>query len=111
MGTSLGQADAGRYTCQVSNKFGHVAHSANVVVSGTESENESSSGGELDDTFRRAARRLHRLFRTKGPDQRDPTPQPQCPLGLPAQWYLAVCRLSGLLGAPQGWIRQALIQL
>ncbi|XP_040097221.1 obscurin isoform X4 [Oryx dammah] len=65
--TSLGRADAGRYTCQVSNKFGHVAHSANVVVSGTESENESSSGGELDDTFRRAARRLHRLFRTKGP--------------------------------------------
>ncbi|XDA76184.1 hypothetical protein R6Z07M_006299 [Ovis aries] len=65
--TSLGRADAGRYTCQVSNKFGHVAHSANVVVSGTESETESSSGGELDDTFRRAARRLHRLFRTKGP--------------------------------------------
>uniref|UniRef100_A0AC11DT69 Obscurin, cytoskeletal calmodulin and titin-interacting RhoGEF n=1 Tax=Ovis aries TaxID=9940 RepID=A0AC11DT69_SHEEP len=65
--TSLGRADAGRYTCQVSNKFGHMAHSANVVVSGTESETESSSGGELDDTFRRAARRLHRLFRTKGP--------------------------------------------
>uniref|UniRef100_A0A8W4FJQ6 non-specific serine/threonine protein kinase n=1 Tax=Sus scrofa TaxID=9823 RepID=A0A8W4FJQ6_PIG len=65
--TSLGQADAGRYTCQVSNKFGRVAHSACVVVSGTESETESSSGGELDDTFRRAARRLHRLFRTKGP--------------------------------------------
>lgn len=43
--------------------------------------------------------------------QRDPTPQPQCPLGLPAQWYLAVCRLSGLLGAPQGWVRQALVQL
>ncbi|MXQ93370.1 hypothetical protein E5288_WYG021124 [Bos mutus] len=67
--TSLGRADAGRYTCQVSNKFGHVAHSATVVVSGTESENESSSGGELDDTFRRAARRLHRLFRTKGPEE------------------------------------------
>ncbi|KAB0360346.1 hypothetical protein FD754_004502 [Muntiacus muntjak] len=65
--TSLGRADAGRYTCQVSNKFGHVAHSASVAVSGTESENESSSGGELDDNFRRAARRLHRLFRTKGP--------------------------------------------
>ena len=46
-----------------------MAHSANVVVSGTESENESSSGGELDDTFRRAARRLHRLFRTKGPEE------------------------------------------
>ncbi|XP_064239759.1 obscurin-like isoform X1 [Aotus nancymaae] len=65
--TGLGRADAGRYTCQVSNKFGQVAHSACVVVSGTESEAESSSGGELDDTFRRAARRLHRLFRTKSP--------------------------------------------
>ncbi|XP_053428299.1 obscurin isoform X19 [Nycticebus coucang] len=65
--TGVGHADAGRYTCQVSNKFGHVAHSASVVVSGTESEAESSSGGELDDAFRRAARRLHRLFRTKSP--------------------------------------------
>uniref|UniRef100_A0A8C3YS51 Obscurin n=1 Tax=Catagonus wagneri TaxID=51154 RepID=A0A8C3YS51_9CETA len=64
--TSLGRADAGRYTCRVSNRFGHAAHSACVVVSGTESETESSSGGELDDSFRRAARRLHRLFRTKG---------------------------------------------
>ncbi|XP_076994026.1 obscurin-like isoform X3 [Tamandua tetradactyla] len=63
----LGHADAGRYTCQVSNKFGQVAHSAYMVVSGTESEAESSSGGELDDAFRRAARRLHRLFRAKGP--------------------------------------------
>lgn len=65
--TSLGRADAGHYTCQVSNKFGRVAHSACVVVSGMESETESSSGTELDDNFRRAARRLHRLFRTKGP--------------------------------------------
>ncbi|XP_050613036.1 obscurin isoform X35 [Macaca thibetana thibetana] len=65
--TGLGHADAGHYTCQVSNKFGQVAHSACVVVSGTESEAESSSGGELDDAFRRAARRLHRLFRTKSP--------------------------------------------
>ncbi|XP_057346837.1 obscurin isoform X19 [Manis pentadactyla] len=65
--TGLGHADAGHYTCQVSSRFGSVAHSACVVVSGTESEAESSSGGELDDTFRRAARRLHRLFRTKGP--------------------------------------------
>ncbi|XP_058286464.1 obscurin isoform X1 [Hylobates moloch] len=65
--TGLGHADAGRYTCQVSNKFGQVDHSACVVVSGTESEAESSSGGELDDAFRRAARRLHRLFRTKSP--------------------------------------------
>ncbi|XP_064451756.1 obscurin isoform X11 [Mirounga angustirostris] len=65
--TGLGRADAGRYTCQVSSKFGHVAHSACVVVSGTESEAESSSGGELDEAFRRAARRLHRLFHTKSP--------------------------------------------
>ncbi|XP_076712375.2 obscurin isoform X14 [Callospermophilus lateralis] len=65
--TGLGRADTGRYTCQVSNKFGCVSHSACVVVSGTESEAESSSGGELDDAFHRAARRLHRLFRTKGP--------------------------------------------
>ncbi|XP_070937948.1 obscurin isoform X26 [Macaca nemestrina] len=65
--TGLGHADAGHYTCQVSNKFGQVAHSACVVVSGTESEAESSSGGELDDAFRRAARRVHRLFRTKSP--------------------------------------------
>lgn len=65
--TGLGHTDAGCYTCQVSSKFGQVAHSACVVVSGTESEAESSSGSELDDAFRRAARRLHRLFRTKGP--------------------------------------------
>lgn len=65
--TGLGRADTGHYTCQVSTKFGCVSHSACVVVSGTESEAESSSGGELDDAFRRAARRLHRLFRTKSP--------------------------------------------
>ncbi|KAM4869513.1 LOW QUALITY PROTEIN: obscurin-like [Urocitellus parryii] len=65
--TGLGRADTGRYTCQVSNKFGCVSHNACVVVSGTESEAESSSGGELDDAFHRAARRLHWLFRTKGP--------------------------------------------
>lgn len=65
--TGLGPSDTGRYTCQVSSKFGRVSHSACVVVSGTESEAESSSGGELDDAFRRAARRLHRLFRTKSP--------------------------------------------
>nr|KAF6349259.1 hypothetical protein mMyoMyo1_011803 [Myotis myotis] len=63
----VGHADAGCYTCQVSSKFGCTVHSAHVAVSGTESEAESSSGGEVDDAFRRAARRLHRLFRTKGP--------------------------------------------
>ncbi|XP_033623906.1 obscurin isoform X2 [Fukomys damarensis] len=65
--TGLGHVDAGRYTCRVSSRFGQVSHSACVVVSGTESEAESSSGTELDEAFRRAARRLHRLFRTKGP--------------------------------------------
>ncbi|KAM6148397.1 obscurin [Erethizon dorsatum] len=65
--TGLGHTDAGFYTCRVSSKFGQVSHSACVVVSGTESEAESSSGTELDEAFRRAARRLHRLFRTKGP--------------------------------------------
>ncbi|CAO2643307.1 Obscn [Lemmus lemmus] len=65
--TGLGPTDTGRYTCQVSTKLSCVSHSACVVVSGTESEAESSSGGELDDAFRRAARRLHRLFRTKSP--------------------------------------------
>ncbi|XP_071075350.1 obscurin isoform X4 [Desmodus rotundus] len=65
--TGVGQADAGCYTCQVSSKFGCTVHSAHVVISGTESEAESSSGGELDDAFHRAARRLHHLFRTKGP--------------------------------------------
>ncbi|KAM4798266.1 LOW QUALITY PROTEIN: obscurin-like [Urocitellus parryii] len=65
--TGLGHADTGRYTCQVRTKFGCVSHSACVVVSGTESEAESSSGGELDDAFHRAAPHLHRLFRTKGP--------------------------------------------
>ncbi|XP_066122285.1 obscurin isoform X2 [Saccopteryx bilineata] len=64
--TGVGHADAGSYACEVSSKFGCAVHSARVVVSGTESEPESSSGGELDDTFRRAARRLHRLFRFKG---------------------------------------------
>ncbi|KAM5307883.1 obscurin isoform 1-T1 [Glossophaga mutica] len=65
--TGVGQADAGCYTCQVSSKFGCAVHSARVVISGMESEAESSSGSELDDTFRRAARRLHHLFCTKGP--------------------------------------------
>lgn len=65
--TGLGHADAGCYTCRVSSKFGQVSHSAYVVVSGTESEAESSSGTELDEAFCRAARRLHRLFRTKAP--------------------------------------------
>uniref|UniRef100_A0A803VK92 Obscurin, cytoskeletal calmodulin and titin-interacting RhoGEF n=1 Tax=Ficedula albicollis TaxID=59894 RepID=A0A803VK92_FICAL len=61
----LDRKDAGRYTCEASNKFGKVSHSAQVVVGSTDSETESSSGSELDDAFRKAGRRLHRLFRAK----------------------------------------------
>lgn len=76
----LDRKDAGNYTCEASNKFGKVSHSAKVVVGtqepqvlpkekqskqSTDSETESSSGSELDDAFRKAGRRLHRLFRAK----------------------------------------------
>ncbi|XP_009082964.1 PREDICTED: obscurin, partial [Acanthisitta chloris] len=76
----LDRKDAGKYTCEVSNKFGKASHSAKVVVGtqepqvllkekqakhSTDSETESSSGSELDDAFRKAGRRLHRLFRAK----------------------------------------------
>ncbi|XP_010016327.1 PREDICTED: obscurin-like, partial [Nestor notabilis] len=78
--TGLDRKDAGKYTCEASNKFGKVSHSAKVVIStqephvlhkeeqvkhSTDSETESSSGSELDDAFRKAARRLNRLFRAK----------------------------------------------
>lgn len=76
----LDRKDAGKYTCEASNKFGKVAHSAKVVIGtpepqvlrkekqvkqSTDSETESSSGSDLDDAFRKAGRRLHRLFRAK----------------------------------------------
>uniref|UniRef100_A0A8B9EVW0 Obscurin, cytoskeletal calmodulin and titin-interacting RhoGEF n=1 Tax=Anser cygnoides TaxID=8845 RepID=A0A8B9EVW0_ANSCY len=64
--TGLDRKDAGKYTCEVSNKFGKVSHSAKVQIKqSTDSETESSSGSELDDAFRKAGRRLHRLFRAK----------------------------------------------
>uniref|UniRef100_G1KFS2 Obscurin, cytoskeletal calmodulin and titin-interacting RhoGEF n=1 Tax=Anolis carolinensis TaxID=28377 RepID=G1KFS2_ANOCA len=58
--TGLEMDDMGKYTCEVSNKFGSVSHSAKVT-----SETESSSGSELDDAFRKAGRRLHKLFKSK----------------------------------------------
>ncbi|XP_010131919.1 PREDICTED: obscurin-like [Buceros rhinoceros silvestris] len=76
----LDRKDAGKYTCEASNKFGKVSHSAKVVIGtpepqvlhkekqvkqSTDSETESSSGSDLDDAFRKAGRRLHRLFRAK----------------------------------------------
>uniref|UniRef100_A0A8C0EE14 Obscurin n=1 Tax=Bubo bubo TaxID=30461 RepID=A0A8C0EE14_BUBBB len=66
--TGLDSKDAGKYTCEASNKFGKVSHSAEVVKQGkqsTDSETESSSGSDLDDAFRKAGRRLHRLFKAK----------------------------------------------
>ncbi|XP_015279814.1 PREDICTED: obscurin, partial [Gekko japonicus] len=78
--TGLELNDVGKYTCEASNKFGKVSHSAKVVVSApppapqrkhkptrkpAESETESSSGSELDDAFRKAGRRLHKLFKSK----------------------------------------------
>uniref|UniRef100_A0A669QKL3 Obscurin n=1 Tax=Phasianus colchicus TaxID=9054 RepID=A0A669QKL3_PHACC len=63
--TGLDRKDAGKYTCEASNKFGKVSHSAKVVIGAEEPETESSSGSELDDAFRKAGRRLHRLFRAK----------------------------------------------
>ncbi|XP_042333180.1 obscurin isoform X8 [Sceloporus undulatus] len=78
--TGLEMDDMGKYTCEVSNKFGKVSHSAKVTVRSPpeapvrkhkpakkriESEAESSSGSELDDAFRKAGRRLHKLFKSK----------------------------------------------
>ncbi|KAK9396008.1 obscurin [Crotalus adamanteus] len=70
--------DKGKYTCEASNKFGKVSHSAKVTIQLQapsrkpktakklpDSESESSSGSELDDAFRKAGRRLHKLFKSK----------------------------------------------
>ncbi|XP_030053285.1 obscurin isoform X2 [Microcaecilia unicolor] len=87
--TGLETKDKGKYTCEVSNKFGVVSHSARIMVcsesseaiekpkpglskSSTDSETESSSGSEIDDAFRKAGRRLHKLFKSQiSPDISD----------------------------------------
>ncbi|XP_066483112.1 obscurin isoform X11 [Tiliqua scincoides] len=78
--TGLEMNDIGKYTCEVSNKFGKVSHSAKVIVGVPpqaptrkhkpakklpESETESSSGSEMDEAFRKAGRRIHKLFKSK----------------------------------------------
>ncbi|KAM4688626.1 obscurin [Discoglossus pictus] len=81
--TGVELQDTGKYTCEVSNKFGAVFHSARLVVGGggapeatqkpkpspakpgTDSETESTSGSELDYAFRKAGRRLHKIFKSK----------------------------------------------
>ncbi|XP_025067417.1 obscurin isoform X16 [Alligator sinensis] len=82
--TGLDMQDTGTYTCEASNKFGKVSHSAKVVVSSPvpevprkhklakhvkDSETDSSSGSELDDAFRKAGRRLHKIFKSKIPTE------------------------------------------
>ncbi|XP_075172031.1 obscurin isoform X19 [Anomaloglossus baeobatrachus] len=79
--TAVELQDTGKYTCEASNKFGAVCHSAKLVVgsgelevpqkpipippkSSTDSETESS-GSDLDDAFRKAGRRLHKIFKSK----------------------------------------------
>ncbi|XP_010121152.1 PREDICTED: obscurin [Chlamydotis macqueenii] len=63
--TGLENKDAGKYTCEASNRYGKVSHSAKVLIGTQEPQTESSSGSELDDAFRKAGRRLHRLFKAK----------------------------------------------
>ncbi|XP_069815234.1 obscurin isoform X2 [Dendropsophus ebraccatus] len=82
--TAVELQDTGKYTCEASNKFGAVSHSAKLVVEGgeletpqkpiripprtstgasTDSETEGSSS-DLDDAFRKAGRRLHKIFKS-----------------------------------------------
>ncbi|OCT75409.1 hypothetical protein XELAEV_18030588mg [Xenopus laevis] len=80
--TAVETTDTGKYTCEVSNKFGEVSHCASLVVGsglpevslkpkpliakpGSDSETESTSGSDLDDAFRKAGRRLHKIFKSK----------------------------------------------
>lgn len=73
--------DTGVYTCEVTNKFGVASHSAKVVVGsaressgrrpltlGYSADSEpESSGSEMDESLRKASRRLQKLLRTRLP--------------------------------------------
>lgn len=80
--TAITTKDTGVYTCEVTNKFGMSSHSGKVTVGmardssgrrpltvgySADSEAESSSGSEMDESLRRASRRLRRLLRTRLP--------------------------------------------
>lgn len=80
--TAITTKDTGVYTCEVTNKFGTSSHSGKVTVGtardssgrrpltvgySADSEAESSSGSEMDESLRRASRRLRRLLRTRLP--------------------------------------------
>ncbi|XP_041848261.1 obscurin-like [Melanotaenia boesemani] len=80
--TAITTKDTGVYTCEVTNKFGVASHSAKVTVGtaressgrrpltvgySADSEPESSSGSEMDESLRKASRRLRRLLRTRLP--------------------------------------------
>lgn len=80
--TAITTKDTGVYTCEVTNKFGVVSHSAKVTVGtvrdsserrpltvgySADSEPESSSGSEMDESLRQASKRLRRLLRTRLP--------------------------------------------
>ncbi|XP_069770989.1 obscurin-like isoform X13 [Narcine bancroftii] len=81
--TGVEEKDSGTYTCEASNKFGTTSHSGRItftsdakrtvqklkqdisIKNNSDSELESSSGSEVDDAFRRAGKRLHRLLHSK----------------------------------------------
>uniref|UniRef100_UPI00398E7BDC obscurin-like isoform X29 n=1 Tax=Pristiophorus japonicus TaxID=55135 RepID=UPI00398E7BDC len=81
--TGMEEQDSGTYTCEASNQFGTTSHSGKITVASaaketvkklkqgigikysTDSEPESSSGSDVDDAFRRAGKRLHRLLHSK----------------------------------------------
>lgn len=73
--------DTGMYTCEVTNKYGVASHSAKVVIGsvressgrrpltlGYSADSEpESSGSEMDESLRKASRRLQKLLRTRLP--------------------------------------------